>query len=74
MNRLDRLIGRGLCVSGLLVGTIAAYIVSPDFRIPATTAEFGERLYVVNARFDVAPPGLPAPGVEFEVVAVDKKY
>jgi len=40
--------------------------------IPATAAEFGKSLYVVNARFDVAPPGMPAPDVEFQVVRLPK--
>jgi sugar lactone lactonase YvrE len=43
-------------------------ITSPDFRIPTTTAEFGNALYAVNARFDVTP----GPGVEYEVVRVAK--
>jgi sugar lactone lactonase YvrE len=58
----------------LLTGTIVDIITSPDFRFPSTVAEFGNRLYPVNARFDVAPPDLPTPpGLEFEVVAADKK-
>ena len=47
-------------------------ITSPELKIPATAAEFGNSLYVVNARFDVAPPGMPAPDVEFQVVRVRK--
>lgn len=58
----------------LLTGTIVDTLVSPDFRIPTTAAEFGHRLYAVNARFDVAPPtGPPPANLEFEVVAVEKK-
>jgi sugar lactone lactonase YvrE len=56
----------------LLTGTVVGTIVSPDFRLPSTIAEHGKRLYAVNARFDVAPPGDPAPGIEFEVVGVQK--
>jgi hypothetical protein len=57
-------------LSGVVVGTI----VSPDFRVPTTVAEFGNTLYAVNARFDVAPPPLPPPSdLEFEVVAVAKE-
>jgi len=47
-------------------------ITSPELMIPATAAEFGKSLYVVNARFDVAPPGMPAPDVEFQVVRLPK--
>lgn len=56
----------------LLTGTVIGTITSPDFRLPSTIAEHGSSLYAVNARFDVAPPGVPAPGVEFEVVRVNK--
>ena len=56
----------------LLTGTVIGTITSPDFRFPSTIAEHGSSLYAVNARFDVAEPGLPAPGVEFEVVGVKK--
>jgi sugar lactone lactonase YvrE len=56
----------------LLTGAVVDTIANPDFRIPSTAAELGNRLYLVNARFDVAPPGDPAPGVEFEVVGVQK--
>jgi hypothetical protein len=49
-------------------GGLACFITSPDFRIPTTIARHGNTLYAVNARFDVAPPFLPVPNVEFEVV------
>jgi sugar lactone lactonase YvrE len=55
--------------SGVVTGTIT----DPAFRIPATVAEFGRSLYAVNARFDVAPPDVPSPTVEFEVVRVNKR-
>jgi sugar lactone lactonase YvrE len=54
-------------------GTIERVITDPNFRIVSTIAEFGNALYVVNARFDVAPPPAPAPGVPFEVVRVSKR-
>lgn len=58
----------------LLSGAVVGAIVSPYFRVPATVAEFGNRLYAVNARFDVAPPpSAPPPDLEFEVVAVAKE-
>ncbi|QIA09348.1 SMP-30/gluconolactonase/LRE family protein [Draconibacterium halophilum] len=55
-------------VSGALVGTIN----DVDFGVPTTIAEFGARLYLVNAHFDVAPPTGSFPDVEFEVVSVPK--
>jgi len=54
-------------------GVLARTITDPAFRIPATVAGFGRSLYAVNARFDVAPPDVPSPTVEFEVVRVDKR-
>jgi sugar lactone lactonase YvrE len=55
-------------------GVVARTITSPSFRFPSTVAEFGSSLYVVNARFDVAPPPAPpAPGTTFEVVRVSKR-
>ncbi len=48
-------------------------IISDEFAIPTTVAEFGSSLYAVNARFDVAPPGQPAPDVEFDIVEVSKR-
>lgn len=56
----------------MLTGQVSRVITSPNFRVPATVADFGSWLYAVNARFDVAPPPTPAPEVEFEVVRVRK--
>lgn len=57
----------------LLTGALTGVLTSPDLRIPATAADFGDRLYVVNARFDVSPPGVPPPpGTEYEVVGLAK--
>lgn len=54
-------------------GNVVNIINSSNFRIPSTIAEFGNNLYAVNARFDVAPPGGGIfPDVEFEVVKVNK--
>jgi hypothetical protein len=54
-------------------GTVLETIGGLD-RIPATVARFGDALYVVDARFDVAPPpfvgGPPVPDLEFEVIRV----
>ncbi len=55
--------------SGALVDTIT----SDGFRIPTTVARAGNRLYLVNARFDVAfPPGFGgAPlSIDYDVVMV----
>lgn len=53
-------------------GTVTNTLTSPDFRIPTTIAGFGSGIYGVNARFDEAPPGIPSPTIEFEVIRVDK--
>ena len=58
---------------GLRSGRVTRTITSTDFRFPSTVAEFGNALYVVNARFDVAPPPAPAPAVAFEVVRISKR-
>jgi sugar lactone lactonase YvrE len=49
-------------------GMIVRTIESADFDIPTTIAEFGDYLYVVNARFNT-PPG---PDVEYWVTRVPK--
>jgi hypothetical protein len=59
--------------SDLASGRVTGAITDPAFRVPATVAGFGNSLYAVNARFDVAPPDVPSPTVEFEVVRVDKR-
>jgi hypothetical protein len=55
-------------------GTITSTISSPLFRVPTTIAEHGDRLALVNARFDLGfpppfGPGAP-PGTTFDVVLV----
>ena len=58
-----------------LSGSIIETITDPDFQIPATATLKGNTLYVVNTRFDVAPPPFFGqgydPNIEFNVVAVD---
>jgi sugar lactone lactonase YvrE len=49
-------------------GRVVREITSPLFRVPTTVAEFGNRLYAVNARFGT-PPG---PAVDYDVVQVSK--
>jgi hypothetical protein len=58
---------------GFTSGAVVDTIVSDGFRIPTTVARAGNRLYLVNARFDVAfPPGFggePA-SIDYDVVMV----
>jgi sugar lactone lactonase YvrE len=39
----------------LMSGTVTAHLTDPDFDVPTTIDEFGERLYAVNARFRTPP-------------------
>ena len=60
-----------------LSGVVEEYITHPSFQIPTTVAGFGDWLYVVNAKFDIAPPPLPGfppadPNTEFELVRIEK--
>jgi len=60
-----------------LSAVVEEYITHPSFQIPTTVAGFGDWLYVVNAKFDVAPPPLPGfppadPSTEFELIRVEK--
>lgn len=55
-------------------GTITSVITSPLFRVPTTVAKHGDRLALVNGRFDLGlpppfGPGAP-PGTDFDVVLV----
>ena len=52
----------------LTAGEIVATITSPYFDVPTTITEFGNFLYLVNARFGTAPPE-PAP---YDIVKVAK--
>lgn len=59
-----------------LTGTITDIITHPQFRIPTTIAAFGNALYAINARFDIAPPPLPGnppadPNTTFNLVRVE---
>lgn len=47
-------------------GSVERYLADPDLRFPSTIAQFGNALYAVNARFDVAPE----PTTAYEVVRV----
>ena len=52
---------------GSASGAVVDTIVDDGFRIPTTVARAGDRLYLVNARFDVAFP----PGFGGEPVSID---
>ena len=53
-------------------GVIERVITDADLAFPSTVGAFGNALYAVNARFDVAPPPTPAPGVAFQVVRLPR--
>lgn len=52
----------------LASGVVVDVLTDPDFRVPTTVADFGNALYAVNARFDVAP----TPDTEYEIVRLLK--
>ncbi len=57
-------------------GKLVEVISHPEFKIPATAALFGDRLYAVNARFDVAPPPFFGGGPNdfvFDIIGVPAK-
>jgi sugar lactone lactonase YvrE len=53
---------------GLRSGTVTGYLTDPDFDVPTTIAEFGKRLFAVNARFTTPP----TPATPYWVSKVDK--
>jgi sugar lactone lactonase YvrE len=60
----------------LTSGRITAVVTSALFRVPTTVAEHGNRLALINGRFDLGfpppfGPGAP-PGTDFDVVQIDK--
>ena len=55
--------------SDLTAGEIVANITDPAFDVPTTITEFGNSLYVVNARFGTPPE----PDTDYEVVKVAKE-
>jgi sugar lactone lactonase YvrE len=62
--------------SGHVVSVLTNADVDGRFRIPTTVAEHGDRLAIVNARFDLGLPpplgtGVP-PGTDYDVVLVSK--
>lgn len=62
--------------AGSVVSTTTNDDMEGRFRVPTAVAEHGNRLALVNARFDVGIPpplgsGVPA-GTDYDVVLVDK--
>jgi sugar lactone lactonase YvrE len=55
----------------LTSGTIVGHITSSLFRVPTTIDEHGNRLYAVNARFDLPPADRPT--ASYSVVQVRKE-
>jgi sugar lactone lactonase YvrE len=55
----------------LTSGTIVGHITSALFKVPTTIAEHGNRLYAVNARFDL--PAADRPTASYSVVKVRKQ-
>lgn len=53
----------------LTAGTVVDTLTSPEFKVPTTVAGFGDRLYAVNARFDVQSP---MPDTAYQVVQAAK--
>ena len=49
--------------------TVQKVITSPLFKVPTTVARHGNRLALVNAKFDT---GLPPTADQYEVVLVDR--
>ena len=49
-------------------GVIERAVMDPRFEFPTAVGRSGDALYVLNGRFDVAPPGMPAPDVAFQVI------
>jgi sugar lactone lactonase YvrE len=54
---------------GLSSGTVATHLTDPDFDVPTTIDEFGNRLYAVNARFSTPPT---PPEIEYWVTQFRK--
>jgi hypothetical protein len=61
-------ITRILLNDGLTAGTVEKVITSELFQTPSTAARFGNRLAVVNAKFDT---GIPPTADQYEVVLVN---
>lgn len=74
-NFLNQIAEITLSADGLS-GQLTQMITNPNFQIPTTASYFGNALYAINARFDVAPPPLPGfpeadPATTFDLVRVE---
>ena len=52
----------------LMSGEVVETLTAPDFDIPSTVADFGNALYLVNARFTTTP----TPDTEYDIVRISK--
>lgn len=69
VQNFDNKVTRWRLSPDLSSGTLVKTITSPLFQIPTTGALHGNRLAVVNAKFDT---GLPPTASQYEVVLVDR--
>jgi sugar lactone lactonase YvrE len=65
----DNKIARIAVDRGLNSGRILGYLTDPDFDVPTTIDDHGQRLYAVNARFGTPP----TPTTRYDVVQVRKR-
>lgn len=69
VQNFDNKVTRWRLSPDLSSGTLVKTITSPLFQIPTTGALHGNRLAVVNAKFDT---GLPPTASQYEVILVDR--
>lgn len=72
VENLANIVARVTLSPDLNSGEITGAITSPSFRVPTTVAKFGNKLVLVNGRFDLGfpppfGPGAP-PGTDYDVV------
>jgi sugar lactone lactonase YvrE len=67
-NRLNEIVVIELSAD-LESGTVVDVITDPNFDTPTTLAQFGDRLYAVNARFTTPP----TPQTEYHIVQVPRR-
>ena len=68
VQNLSNQVSRIRLAPDLTSGVLEAVITSPLFQVPTTAARFGNRLAVVNAKFDT---GIPPTAKQFEVILVN---
>jgi hypothetical protein len=69
VQNFENQITRILLNDDLSAGTVERVIISDLFQVPTTAARFGNRLAVVNAKFDT---GIPPTADQYEVVLVNR--